>query len=102
MQKLDSRSATPLYQQLYDVLKTAIQEGVYKSGEQIPAEDRLREIYGISRVTVRKALEQLTEDGILVKRHGKGTFVSEVDYVENFESGGSFTESCLMIPLKKH
>lgn len=95
MHKLDSCSATPLYQQLYDELKAAIQQGIYKSGEQIPPEDKLCEMYGISRVTVRKALEQLTEDGILVKRHGKGTFVTEVDYVEPFDSGGSFTSSCV-------
>ena len=54
-------------------------------------------MYGISRITVRKALEQLTEDKILIKRHGKGTFVAKNDYVEVFEAGGSFTKSCLLM-----
>lgn len=97
MQKLDSHSAVPLYQQLYNEIKRAVDTGVYKSGEQIPPEDKLREMYGISRITVRKALEKLTEDKILVKRHGKGTFVSQTEYVETSEAGGSFTKSCLLM-----
>lgn len=95
MQTLDRHSEIPLYRQLYDEIKYAIENGVYKSGEQIPSEDRLREIYGISRITVRKALDELTEDNILVKKHGKGTFVSKTEYVEKTVGAeGSFTKSC--------
>lgn len=94
MQKLDSRSAVPLYRQLYDEIRYAVDTGVYKRGEQIPSEDKLREMYGISRITVRKALEELTADQILVKKHGKGTFVSQTEYVETVGAEGSFTKSC--------
>lgn len=97
MQKLDSHSEIPLYRQLYNELKQAIDSGFYKSGEQIPSEDRLREMYGISRITVRKALEELTADKILVKRHGKGTFVAKTEYVEVIGAKGSFTKCCLMM-----
>ena len=98
MQKLDSHSETPLYRQLYDEIKYAVETGVYKSGEQIPSEDKLREIYGISRITVRKALAELTEDNILIKKHGKGTFVSKVDYVEKtVGADGSFSKSCQLM-----
>lgn len=98
MQKLDSHSEIPLYRQLYDEIKYAVETGVYKSGEQIPSEDKLREIYGISRITVRKALAELTEDNILVKKHGKGTFVSKTDYVERTVGAeGSFSKSCLLM-----
>lgn len=98
MQKLDSHSEIPLYRQLYNEIKYAVETGVYKSGEQIPSEDKLREMYGISRVTVRKALDDLTEDNILVKKHGKGTFVTKADYVENTAGAeGSFTKSCQLM-----
>lgn len=97
MQKLDNRSAIPLYQQLADEIRYAVERGEYKSGEQIPSEDKLREMYGISRITVRKALERLVEDNILIKKHGKGTFVSNTEYVETAGVGGSFTQSCLLM-----
>lgn len=98
MHKLDSNSAIPLYQQLYNEIKENIESGKYKRGTQIPSEDKLREMYGISRITVRKALEQLTEEEILIKKHGKGTFVAAKEYIEqDFGSGGSFTKSCLLM-----
>ena len=69
----------------------------YKPGDKIPSEPQLVNTYNISRVTVRNAIQQLVNDGVLIKKHGKGTFVKSAVYTEGFFSGGSFTETCLQM-----
>lgn len=69
----------------------------YKPGDKIPSEPQLVNTYEISRVTVRNAIQQLVNDGVLIKKHGKGTFVKSAVYTEGFFSGGSFTETCLQM-----
>ena len=73
--KLDFSGRTQLYFQLYDILYRDIRDGVYKPGQLLPTESTLIEQYHISRVTVRKALDLLTNDGLIAKRRGYGTFV---------------------------
>lgn len=68
-------TATPLYQQIYDDLKGEIKGGTYKNGDRIPSEAELSQSYGVSRITVRRAIEDLCSDGFLVKMQGRGTFV---------------------------
>ena len=57
-------------------LKRRISEGVYGSGQQIPAERFLAEEYGLARNTLRQALKMLEDEGVLVRHVGKGTFVN--------------------------
>lgn len=52
-------------------------------------------MYNISRVTVRNAIQQLVDENILMKRHGKGTFVKGSRHTEEVYTGGSFTDTCL-------
>ncbi len=75
MDKLESNKKAPLYQQLYDAILNKVRSGEYQVGEKIPSEEQLMTIYGVSRVTVRNAIKQLVDENILIKRHGKGTFV---------------------------
>lgn len=77
MNKLDEGSSTPLYAQLRDLLKGQIADGAFVPGERIPSEDKLNGLYGVSRITVRRALQELVDEGYLVKCPGKGTYVSE-------------------------
>ena len=70
----------PLYMQLYSTLKDDIENGVYKAGERIPTELELSEKYGVSRITLRNALERLTRDNYLVRYRGRGTFVKSIKY----------------------
>lgn len=56
----------------------------YKPGDKIPSEPQLVNTYEISRVTVRNAIQQLVNDGVLIKKHGKGTFVKSAVYTEGF------------------
>ena len=76
MKKLDEYSPLPLYSQLMDILKNGIETGEYSPGDKIPTEKELQENYGVSRITVRKAIEGLVFEGLLVKRRGIGTIVS--------------------------
>ena len=73
---LEKKSQSPLYQQLMARLKNDILAGIYPSGARIPSEQLLCETYGVSRVTVRKAMLDLVQEGLLVRRQGKGTFVA--------------------------
>ena len=85
----------PIYQQLAEKLRNDIAEGIIAPGDAIPSENTLCAKYQISRVTVRKSIQLLTNEGLLVKRQGKGTFVAVSNFVESARAQGSFTLSCL-------
>lgn len=97
MTKLDAKSISPLYQQLHDIILKQVQEDKYEVGDKIPSEEQIMEMYEVSRVTVRNAIKLLVEENVLVKKHGKGTFVAMPVYVESMSAGGSFTESGLQM-----
>jgi GntR family transcriptional regulator len=92
-----SDTVVPLYQQLYDAILGKIESGEYKHNQLIPSEQQLSDIYKVSRITVRSAIQRLADENILVKKRGKGTFVKPPSYVESISAGGSFTESCRQI-----
>ncbi len=73
---LDRESAIPLYYQLASSIREQIKAGVLAAGEQLPAERDLAREAGISRMTARQALADLTFSGDVVVRHGVGTFVA--------------------------
>ena len=84
----------PRYEQLYRHIAAAISTGDLQSETQLPPERDLAEIAQVSRVTVRKAVAQLVEDGVLEQRRGAGTFVrtprTKLDY--HLSTLVSFTE----------
>lgn len=67
----------PIYLQLERLLRTAISEGRLSDSEALPAERDLASHYGISRITVRKALAELEREGLVIRRRGMGTFVAK-------------------------
>ena len=67
----------PLYRQVYDILVRKIAEGAWKPGEMLPSEQALARELGVSHGTVRKVLDALTAENLLLRRQGKGTFVAE-------------------------
>lgn len=93
---LNSDSASPLYRQLTDRLRRDITAGVYPVHSRIPSEQELCQTYGVSRVTVRKALGELTMDGLLTRHQGKGTFVSIPRIRRDLRSVNSFHDTCRM------
>ena len=67
---------SPLYQQLLGSIDTRIRRGDWETGTQLPSERDLSEQFGVSRSTVRQALEHLSRAGLLTKVQGRGTFVA--------------------------
>ena len=76
MEQLDTNNAVPLYEQLRVALRERLDSGVLDPGERLPSETELCQKYGVSRITVRRAVDELVEEGILERRQGKGTFVA--------------------------
>lgn len=74
---LNKHSPIPLYFQLAEHIKEQIRSGEHHPGDQIPPERILAEQHAISRMTVRQAIAFLVREGVLVARHGFGTFVAE-------------------------
>jgi len=91
---LEKKSQSPLYMQLMARLKNDIEAGVYAAGARIPSEQLLCETYGVSRVTVRKAMLDLVQEGLLVRRQGKGTFVADEKFQRDLSYITSFTDAC--------
>lgn len=90
---LTQTSARPLYEQLKQTLIGKILDGSYAFGERLPGELSLVETYGISRITVRRALSELVEEGYLSSQQGRGTFVSYRHVKRQLRSFGGFSES---------
>ncbi len=91
MQSAAAGGKLPLYQQLQQALRRAIDEGALGASAALPAERQLAEELGISRITVRKAIDALVEEGLLVRRAGAGNFVN-ARFEKNFAKLSSFSE----------
>jgi len=90
----------PLYLQLKESLRSSITTRKLKAGDKIPTEVELSEKYNISRVTVRKAVSELVEEGYLVRKQGKGTFVQSQKIERKVVHLTSFTAACEAHGLK--
>jgi GntR family transcriptional regulator len=71
------RSRIPLYLQVADALRRRIEQGEWQPGEKILTLEQLEDEFQVARVTVRQAVDVLQNDGLVRRRQGKGTFVSE-------------------------
>jgi GntR family transcriptional regulator len=89
--RLDDASGTPLYQQLQRLLKGAIERNQLAPNDALPAERDLATDLDVSRITVRKAIDGLVQEGLLVRRQGSGTFV-KARVEKNFSQLSSFSE----------
>lgn len=95
--QLDGSSSAPLYQQVLDLIKSDIERGTYPIDSQIPTELELSKMYGVGRVTVRRAIEELAGEGYLTKRQGRGTFVTATKMIRKVHQKDdvqSFTQAC--------
>ena len=73
------KRSIPLYMQVIELLVSKISSGEWLPGDLIPSEIKLAENLGISQGTVRKAITELVETNVLVRKQGRGTFVSNHD-----------------------
>jgi GntR family transcriptional regulator len=76
-EQIDFESNIPYYLQLIEILKGKITARVWVPGDQIPGEQDLCKMYGVSRTVVRQALLELELEGIILRRKGKGTFITK-------------------------
>ncbi|MGO9133376.1 MAG: GntR family transcriptional regulator [Methylovirgula sp.] len=84
-QPLTPTSPQPLYVQIKDTLRQRILDGVYAPHERLPSENTLMNIFEVSRITVRQALRDLHNEGLVFSAQGKGTFVSKPKAVQDVQ-----------------
>ncbi|TDU03411.1 GntR family transcriptional regulator [Streptomyces sp. 846.5] len=82
--------AEALFRQIAESLRAAILSGELTSGTQLPSENELKDRYGTTRVTVRKAIALLKADGLLVSHQSKGVFVRPRPAVQMLTTGANF------------
>lgn len=104
LESLQASGNGPLYLKLRQALEDAIHSGRLAGGAALPAERDLADYAGVSRVTLRKAVDDLVSEGLLVRRHGSGTFVvKQAPRVEQPLSRlTSFTEDMVSRGLQTH
>ena len=73
------------YEEIAKSVRKDIIEGKYKINDQLPLEKQMCEEYSVSRITIKKAIDELVREGLIVKRRGAGTFVKNVDSIESKE-----------------
>lgn len=91
---IDKNSPIPYHYQLTEIVRKLIAQDQWREGDKLPSEREFCETFGVSRITVRKALDSLEAEGLVRTNKGIGTFVSEKKYPEKW--GGfpiGFTDS---------
>jgi len=91
----------PLYYKLYVDLKESLNSGKYQKGDKLPTEKDLCQKYGISRLTVRRAMDELRREGFIERLKGKGTFVTGSKREEQLAilTGFTKTDSSGFLPM---
>jgi len=74
---IDKGAPEPLYQQIQNTIKSKIRNGDWIAGQKLPSENELVEALGVSRMTINRALRELTQDGLINRVHGIGSFIAD-------------------------
>jgi len=96
MGELVRENEVPLYLQLADELRRQIETGALKENEKILTEKELSIQYEVSRITIRKALDILSDEELVTRKQGMGTFVTGKRMIRNLNTFMSFTQNCLL------
>lgn len=91
--KVDPKSPIPLYSQIKDAILNFIEVNNLQPGDLLPSERELCEVFSVSRLTVRKAITLLIQDGVVFQQAGKGTFISSPKIQQRLLVLTSFTEA---------
>lgn len=89
---VDRNSPVPLYSQLREALLALIREGQLQEGNLIPTEREIGERFQVSRITVRRAIDELVREGYLISQQGKGTFVARPKIQRHMTQMKGFSE----------
>lgn len=90
--RINHRDSTPVFRQISDAIRQDIQTGALSAGEAIPSEREYAGKLGVSRMTVRSAINELAKEGWLLRSRGRNTIVSPVKINKNALGFMSFTE----------
>jgi DNA-binding GntR family transcriptional regulator len=72
---VDQRDPTPLHEQLASILRAEISDGTYAATGMLPSESQLQQRHGVSRGTVRRAIDALEQEGLVTTIAARGTFI---------------------------
>jgi GntR family transcriptional regulator len=100
--ELDANGDSPLYEQLIGIIRQEVIEGKLSPGAPLPSESEFCSRFGISRSTVRQALAALEEEGLVLRRQGKGSFVSRPKIIRSLHNLYSFTDEISAMGLEPH
>jgi phosphonate metabolism transcriptional regulator PhnF len=92
----DARSLRPIWKQIADRLHVACADGRLRGDARLPGENRMAEIFGVTRVTMRRALARLQQEGILQARKGVGIFVRPMPLRYRLDHGNRFADGLNM------
>ncbi|MGQ9623605.1 MAG: GntR family transcriptional regulator [Candidatus Caldatribacteriaceae bacterium] len=90
--KLTKDSPIPIHVQLRDALRQALESGEYEPGDRFFSENEIAKKYGVSRMTVRRVMDDLLREGFIFRVPGKGTFVARQKIVEKLTELVGFTK----------
>ena len=82
---LDQDAVIPLYVQLMNEIEREIERGTYRPGDKILTGAEMAKAYGVSLITVQKAVRSLVEKGLVIRKQGKGTFVTKPKLARNMK-----------------
>lgn len=92
---LDYNSSVPLYAQIVEKLQQEIEKGMFSQTGRLPTEEDLAKKYQVSRITIRRAVDELVNQKLVEKKQGKGTFLCAPKMTRRVDSGPiSFSEMC--------
>lgn len=90
--KMEDLKGVPIYVHIREDIREKIHAKEFKVGAFIPAENDIAKLYGASRMTVRRAIDDLVQEGLLIRRQGSGTIVSSTKVVRDYSRLTSFFE----------
>ena len=93
-------AGVPLHRQLFLVLHDEIDRGVIAAGDALPTEQELCDLFGVSRITVRRALADLADQGYITRRQGVGSFARRPDSTAGQPSGRSYMDELRQIQFE--
>lgn len=79
-----------LSDQIYEVIVKQITSGVWKTGDRLPSESELADMFGVNRLTIRGALQKLNAMGVLETRNGSGTYVTKFNFEDYIRAASAF------------
>lgn len=92
--QINPDSMVPMYKQIVGLLSEKVENGELKAGDKLPSEAELMEEYSVSRITIRSAISELEEAGLVIRSRGKGTFVASKKTMYSVDDTVGFTHSC--------